>query len=139
MKKLLPLALAACVSLPNSSCSKKDDPAPNNSQLILGQWYPSTTDITTTSSGQSHTHTMTYDNRDIAEVFTTTKLTIYYKQSSVLLDLPYTTSGNTYTIDNGNGASDKYEIVTLNSSTFVRKLTAINGTSTTVYTMTLVR
>jgi hypothetical protein len=82
---------------------------------------------------------MTYDNRDIAEVFTTTKLTIYYKQSSVLLDLPYTTSGNTYTIDNGNGASDKYEIVTLNSSTFVRKLTAINGTSTTVYTMTLVR
>jgi hypothetical protein len=140
MKKLLPLALAACISLTNSSCSKKDDPAPDYSQLILGQWYPSTAiDVTTSLSGQSYTQPLTYANRDNSEIFTTTNVTAYYKQSSVLPGRPYTVSGNTYTVDDGGGASSKFEIVTLNSSTFVRKLTTINGSSTTVSTVTLVR
>jgi hypothetical protein len=140
MKKLLPLALAACVSLTNSSCSKKDDPTPDNSQLILGEWYPTNAvDVTTTSSGQSSIQTLDYANRDNSEVFTATTITAYYKKSSVLPGHPYTVSGNTYTEDNGGGVSLKYEIVTLNSTTFVRKLTNIHTTYTTVSTVTLVR
>ncbi|MGI4822675.1 MAG: lipocalin family protein [Janthinobacterium lividum] len=52
---------------------------------------------------------------------------------------PYSISGNTYTIDDGGGASKKFEIVTLNSSSFVRKFTSTSGTSTTVSTVTLLR
>jgi hypothetical protein len=80
---------------------------------------------------------MTYANRDNSEVFTTTNLTAYYRQSSVLPGRPYTISGNTYTVDDDGGASSKFEIVTLNSSTFVRKLTIISATYTTVSTSTV--
>jgi hypothetical protein len=145
MKNLLPLFLAACISLTNSSCSKKEDPAPlpatpDYSKFILGEWYPITTvDVTTTSSGQSSTQTLTYANRDISEVFTATTVTAYYRNSSALPGHHYTVSGTTYTEDNGGGVSFKYEIVTLNSTTFVRKLTTIHATYTVVSTMTLVR
>jgi hypothetical protein len=142
MKKLL-LALFASFSLANSGCSKNSKPAPviatpDNKQLILGKWVASSAvAVTTTSTGQSTTITMNYDYGDVSEVFTATNFTS--AKQSAITSYPYTISGNTYTIDDGGGATRKFEIVTLNSHSFVRKITTTSGTSTTVATTTLLR
>jgi hypothetical protein len=144
MKKLLLFALAISFSLTNSSCSKKAEPAPvvstpDYKQLILGKWMASSAiAVTTTSTGQSTTISENYNYGDVSEVFTATNFTSYAKQYPISL-YPYTISGNTYTIDDGGGATRKFEIVTLNSSSFVRKITTTSGTSTTVATTTLLR
>jgi hypothetical protein len=145
MKKHLLLALTICTSLLNSGCSKNDDPTPlpatpDTSQLILGRWYPTNSVIvTTTSTGQSSTQTLNYLNRAVSEAFTATDVTTYSSQSAAGAPRPYIISGNTYTINDGGGASRKFEIVTLTSSSFVRRYTSTSGTSTSVATTTLVR
>lgn len=144
MKKLLLLALAASLSLTNSSCSKDSEPAPvvstpDYSQLILGYWVASSSvAVTTNSTGQATTKTTNYDYGEVSEVYAATYVTAYSMNAAVGTR-PYSISGNTYTIDDGGGASKKFEIVTLNSSSFVRKFTSTSGTSTTVSTVTLLR
>jgi hypothetical protein len=145
MKKLLLLALATSLSLTNSSCSKNSEPAPvvstpDYSQLILGYWVASSSvDVTTNSIGQATTKTTNYDydHGEVSEAFAATYVTAYSMNAAVGTR-PYSISGNTYTIDDG-GASRNFEIVTLNSSRFVRKFTSTSGTSTTVSTVTLLR
>jgi hypothetical protein len=146
MKKLLLLALATSLSLTNSSCSKNSEPAPvvstpDYSQLILGYWVASSSvAVTTNSTGQATTKTTNYDydHGEVSEAFAATYVT-EYSMNAAVGTRPYSISGNTYTIDDGGGASRKFEIVTLSSSRFVRKFTSTSGTSTTVATTTLLR
>lgn len=135
--------LAAFLLAGTVGCSKKNDPAttntaPDYTQLILGKWVSSSSAVVTTTGGQSTTNNTAYAYGDVSEVFTATNVTAYSKTAAIGTR-PYSITGSTYTIDDGNGATRKFEIITLTSSSFVRKYTSTSGASTTVSTTTLLR
>jgi hypothetical protein len=142
MKKLLLLALLVICLLTSTSCSKNKEPTPPDTsaykQFLLGTWFSiSSTEVTTSSSGQSTSKTMNFDHGDLSETYTATTVIAYFK-NSVATDRPYTLSGNTYVVQDGAFAKT-YEIISLSSSSFVRKYTTTYGTDIIVTTTTLVR
>ncbi len=144
MKKLLLLFLLTGAQLSISGCSKKDEPAPVTStalysQLILGKWVSSSSVTATSVAGAQPTTTTTYTTYgDVYEVFAATTVEEFSKTATISAARPYTIAGNTYTIQDTNSVRS-FEIVSLTTSSFVRRSTSTSGTTTTVTTTTLLR
>lgn len=139
MKTATNLLLLSIISLGHVGCSKKNAPAtPDYSQLILGKWVSGSLTARATTNGTTITTYDSFNYGDVYDVFTANTITSYFKTASVVAR-PYTVSGNTYTIDDGGGATRKFEILSLNTSSFVRRDTVVTGSTTTVTTTILVR
>jgi hypothetical protein len=144
MKKLV---FAASLVLALAGCSKKDpDPAPtppstpatpSYTQLILGKWVASSSTVEASVNGQTTIATTTYPYGDVSEVFTV-KNVIVYAKAAVVNSSPYTVDGTSYTVRNG-ASTTTFDIISIDASSFVRRVTTTTSSSITATTTTLVR